>query len=127
MKREGARATVFPVWVSRYGVGGQEAPGAGHLKGELCGQQGRLVRGQLASSVRGRWNSAGTSGREQKYWGAVPKGHEGGGQGKGVAGTLLYPLTALGGSPTSVGLPGAFLSGGRKGSSQSAWGWEGQG
>lgn len=56
------------------------------MKGELCGQQGRLVRGQLASSVRGRWNSAGTSGREQKYWGAVPKGHEGGGKARGVLG-----------------------------------------
>lgn len=41
------------------------------------------MRGQLASSVRGRWNSAGTSGREQKYWGAVPKGHKGGGKAGG--------------------------------------------
>lgn len=88
MRREGAWATVFPVCGCQ-GIagGGQEAPGAGHLKGELCGQQGRLVRGQLASSVRGRWNSAGTSGREQrKYWGAVPKGHRGGGKARGVPG-----------------------------------------
>lgn len=65
--------------------GGQgEAPGAGHLKGELCGQQGRLVRGQLASSVRGRWNSAGTSGREQRSTGVgVPKGHRGKGKARG--------------------------------------------
>lgn len=62
------------------------------MKGELCGQQGRLVRGQLASRVRGRWNSAGTSGREQReYWGGgVPKGTEGGARQGGVARTLLY-------------------------------------
>jgi hypothetical protein len=48
--------------------GDREAPAVGHLKGELCGQQGRLVRGQLASSVRGRWNSAGTSGRGQRKY-----------------------------------------------------------
>lgn len=60
-----------------------EAPGAGHLKGELCRQQGRLVRGQLASSVRGRWNSAGTSGREQReHWGGGAKGAQREGQGK---------------------------------------------
>lgn len=73
------------------------------------------MRGQLASSVRGRWNSAGTSGREQKYWGAVPKGHKGGGKARGGAGTLLCPLTALSSSPICVGLPGAFLSGGLEG------------
>lgn len=63
------------------------------MKGELCGQQGRLVRGQLASSVRGRWNSAGTSGREQReYWGgggAKGARREGQGRGVGVARTLL--------------------------------------
>lgn len=63
------------------------------MKGELCGQQGRLVRGQLASSVRGRWNSAGTSGREQReYWGgggAKGAQREGQGRGVGVARTLL--------------------------------------
>lgn len=75
----------------RVGGGQGEAPGAGHLKRELCGQQGRLVRGQLASSVRGRWNSAGTSGREQrKYLGGGAKGAQKEGQGKGwVARTLL--------------------------------------
>lgn len=74
-------------WGGRQG----EAPGAGHLKGELCGQQGRLVRGQLASSVRGRWNSAGTSGREQReYGGGGAKGAQREGQSKGgVARTLL--------------------------------------
>lgn len=69
------------VWKEWGGQG--EAPGAGHLRGELCGQRGRLVRGQLASSVRGRWNSAGTSGREQReHWagGGVPKGHRGRGK-----------------------------------------------
>lgn len=115
MRREGARATVLPVCGCQ-GVGGgrQEAPGAGHLKGELCGQQGRLVRGQLASSVRGRWNSAGTSGRARKYWGAVPKGHRGGAR-QGGARTLLCHLTARISSPTLAGLLGAFL-----------WGSEGQ-
>lgn len=69
--------------------GGEETPRAGHLKGSLCGQQGRLVRGQLASSVRGRWNSAGTSGREQRAsQGEGANGHRGQGQGKGVARTL---------------------------------------
>lgn len=55
------------------------------MKRELCGQQGRLVRGQLASSVRGRWNSAGTSGREQRgYWDRGAKGAQREeGQGKG--------------------------------------------
>lgn len=69
------------------------------------------MRGQLASSVRGRWNSAGTSGREQrKYWGGGAKGAQREGQGKGVARTLLCQLTALIGSPT-LGDPGvgAFL------------------
>lgn len=70
-----------------------EAPGAGHLKGELCGQQGRLVRGQLASSVRGRWNSAGTSGREQrKYWDRGAKGAQGGAR-QGVGGQDPVVLT----------------------------------
>lgn len=70
-----------------------EAPGAGHLKGELCGQQGRLVRGQLASSVRGRWNSAGTSGREQrKYWDGGAKGAQGGAR-QGVGGQDPVVLT----------------------------------
>lgn len=74
-------------WGGRQG----EAPGAGHLKGELCGQQGRLVRGQLASSVRGRWNSAGTSGREQREYGGegAKGGTEGGAEQGGVARTLL--------------------------------------
>lgn len=53
------------------------------MKGELCGQQGRLVRGQLASSVRGRWNSAGTSGREQReHWAGGAEGAQREGQGK---------------------------------------------
>lgn len=69
------------------GEGQGEAPGAGHLKGESCAgsRAGRLVRGQLASSVRGRWNSAGTSGREQrKSWGGGAKrGTEGGGKARG--------------------------------------------
>lgn len=85
-------AKVQKEWGGGGGIGQGEAPGAGHLKGgAVCGQQGRLVRGQLASSVRGRWNSAGTSGREQrKYWGGGAKGAQREGQGKGwVARTLL--------------------------------------
>lgn len=115
------------------GGGGQgEAPGAGHLKGELCRQQGRLVRGQLASSVRGRWNSAGTSGREQReYWGGGAKGAQREGQGKGggqdpvvlthssdrqpYVGDLVWGavLSDLGGGGTALKVHG----GGRGGSS----------
>lgn len=71
------------------------------MKGELCGQQGRLVRGQLASRVRGRWNSAGTSGREQReYWGGGAKGHRGRGKARGRGQDPAALTHSSDGSPT---------------------------
>lgn len=118
------------VW-KEWGWGWGEAPGAGHLKGELCGQQGRLVRGQLASSVRGRWNSAGTSGREQReHWvgggvGVEGWGAEGAQRGKarrdGQDPVVVTHSSDRQPYPWGPGMGGQFsLIWGRRGSSQSA-------
>lgn len=68
--------------------------------------------------------------RAEEVLGCGAKGARGGGEGQGKGGRqdpVVLGLTALVSSPTLVGLLGAFLSGGQKGSSQSAWGWEGGG
>lgn len=92
------------------------------MKGELCGQQGRLVRGQLASRVRGRWNSAGTSGREQReYWGGGgAKGHRGRGKARGRGQDPAVLAHSSDGSPTL----GDLMWGG--GQFSLIWGEEGQ-
>lgn len=114
------RAAVLPVWVPRWGTRWSVwgTSGAGHLKGGAVRAAGQAGEGQLASSVRGRWNSAGTSGREQrKYWG------RGGGQGGGQDPVVLTHSSDRQPNPWGGDTLG-HLSRIYGGSSQSAWGEE---
>lgn len=74
------------------------------------------MRGQLASSVRGRWNSAGTSGREQRK--VLRRG-----QGKGAARTLWCGLSSDG-QPCPKGV--SLLIWGEGGQLSKCMGREGQ-